>query len=55
MPDQRSFLIVGLTRNSARYIKSEIIHLERIFIEFGEVSFHLVESDSNDETLETLR
>jgi len=55
MPDNRNFLIVGLTRNSDNYIESEVRHLESLFREFGEVSFHLVESDSKDHTQDTLR
>jgi len=54
MLDQKNFLIVGLTRNSERYIESELMHLESIFADFGQVSFHLVESDSSDNTLEIL-
>jgi hypothetical protein len=31
-----------------------MMHLEHIFLDFGPVSFHLVETDSSDITLKTL-
>ena len=55
MNDQKSILISGLTRDSEKYIKSEIKHLNAIFCEFGQVSFYLIESDSKDGTLSTLK
>lgn len=54
MNNQKRILISGLTRDSEKYIKSEIKHLNAIFSEFGQVSFYLIESDSKDETLSTL-
>ncbi len=46
--------MAGLTRDSAKYIRNEIKHLEKLFTEFGEVSFHLIESDSSDNTVGVL-
>jgi len=54
MNNQKRILISGLTRDSAKYIKSEIKHLNAIFCEFGQVSFHLIEFDSKAGTLSTL-
>ena len=54
MNNQKRFLISGLTRDSEKYIESEIKHLNALFCEFGQVSFYLIESDSKDTTLSTL-
>ncbi len=54
MNKQKRILISGLTRDSEKYIKSEIKHLNEIFSEFGQVSFYLIESDSKDRTLSIL-
>ena len=54
MTKKPRFLVAGLTRDSAKYIRTEIKHLENLFTEFGEVSFHLIESDSSDNTVGVL-
>ncbi len=54
MNNQSRFLISGLTRDSEKYIRSELKHINGLFSEFGHVSFHLIESDSNDDTLSVL-
>jgi len=54
MENKPHFLVVGLTRDSEYYLKNEIGHLNRIFSSFGEVSFHVVESDSRDQTVSEL-
>ena len=54
MENKYHFLVVGLTRDSEYYLKNEIGHLNKIFSSFGEVSFHVVESDSRDQTVSEL-
>ncbi len=54
MTEKTRFLVAGLTRDSAKYIRAEIEHLNKLFSEFGEVSFHLIESDSSDNTVGVL-
>lgn len=54
MENELNFLIVGLTRDSENYLRNEINHFYDIFSNFGEVSFHFVESDSRDQTVSLL-
>jgi len=49
------FLIVGTVRNVEKTVRNEIIGMQRLFSKFGETHFHLVESDSSDSTIATLR
>jgi hypothetical protein len=51
--DQR-FLIVGLVRNGEKTIVNEITHLANVFKNFSRLSWFIIESDSNDQTLEKL-
>ena len=48
------FVVVGIIRDGARYIRSEVEHLHGVFSELGEVTFFCVESDSNDSTVAEL-
>jgi len=49
------FLIVGTVRNVAKGIRSEILHLNKIFAQLGKFEFFFVESDSTDNTVEILQ
>lgn len=51
---KRSVLITGLARNVGDRIEGEIIRLERAFRSFEEISFFVVESDSEDTTVREL-
>jgi hypothetical protein len=51
---RRSVLITGLARNVGNGIEREIVRLERAFRNFEEISFFVVESDSEDNTIREL-
>ncbi len=47
-------LITGLTRQSSKYIKKQILDIEKKFSPFFDIHFFVVESDSKDETVKRL-
>ena len=53
-PRDQSFLIAGVVRNGEKTIVNEIIHLSKVFKNFTNLHWFLVESDSNDQTLQKL-
>jgi len=48
-------LVVGLTKNSAETIKSEVSRIYASLMKFKVVHFFVIESDSNDNTIEKLK
>lgn len=50
-----SFLIVGLVRNCAQSVRSEVLRLEQAFAGAHNISWLFIESDSEDRTVEVLR
>ena len=55
MNKDRSVLVTGLARNVAKHLHIEIIKIENeIKKVFNSVNFLIIESDSNDDTLEVL-
>jgi hypothetical protein len=53
-PKESSVLIIGLARDVESKIKSEIVNLKTAFSEFLDVQFLILESDSEDCTIEVL-
>ena len=49
-----SFLIVGLARNCAKSLRINVVALERAFEDAQDISWFIVESDSEDKTIEVL-
>ena len=47
--------MVGTIRNGAKFLEKEVERFEQVFGQIGNVSFYLVESDSQDATLEVLK
>jgi hypothetical protein len=52
--NKSSILIVGLARNCEKYLFSNISLLERAFSDAKKLDFLIIESDSDDKTLDTL-
>lgn len=50
-----NFLIVGCARDLGHVIESEIVTLNKCFSPLGDLSYFVVESDSTDNTLNTLK
>ena len=53
-PRDKPFLIAGVVRNGEKTIMNEIAHLAKVFQNFTKLHWFIVESDSNDHTLEKL-
>ncbi len=54
-PRDQSFLIAGVVRNGEKTIVNEITHLANVFRNFSNLHWFLVESDSDDQTLQKLK
>jgi len=54
-PRDQSFLIAGVVRNGEKTIVNEITHLANVFKNFSNLQWFLVESDSDDQTLQKLK
>ena len=50
-----SILIVGLARNCEKYLFSNIALLERAFSDARKLDFLVIESDSEDKTIDALQ
>jgi hypothetical protein len=53
-PRNKSFLIAGVVRNGEKTIVNEIFHLAKVFKNFSNLQWFVVESDSSDQTIEKL-
>lgn len=53
-PRNKPFLIAGVVRNGEKTIEKEISHLSKVFKNFTNLHWFVVESDSSDRTLEKL-
>jgi len=53
-PRHKPFLIAGVVRNGEKTIEKEITHLAKVFKNFTNLHWFVVESDSSDHTLEKL-
>jgi hypothetical protein len=53
-PRQQSFLIAGVVRNGGKTIEKEIAHLAKVFQNFTNLQWFVVESDSSDDTVKKL-
>lgn len=53
-PRHKPFLIAGVVRNGGKTIENEIAHLVKVFQSFTHLHWFIVESDSNDDTVERL-
>ena len=51
---EKKILVVGLTKNSAETIKEEISRIYSALMKFEDVHFFVIESDSDDNTIEKL-
>ena len=51
----KNFLIVGLTRNCSSNIKNDIAKFQSAIKNFNNISWLIIESDSSDNTVETLK
>lgn len=54
MLENKKILIVGVIRNGGKTIQSEIYSLQKAFCDFGEIHWLIIESDSEDNTIEKL-
>jgi hypothetical protein len=54
-PRDQAFLIAGVVRNGEKTIVNEIMHLANVFRNFSNLQWFLVESDSDDQTLQKLK
>lgn len=49
------FLLVGTVRNTSKNVEHDVLRIHKAFEGLGELSTFLVESDSDDDTVETLK
>ena len=50
-----NFLVAGVVRNCANHVKSDVKKIQDALVGVRDVSWLLVESDSDDQTLEVLK